>query len=67
MVGVDNFKQINDTYGHLHGDKVLRQIAHFLKESLRKEADFAARVGGDEFAIVYPVRMNQLPCGSLTG
>lgn len=54
MVDVDNFKQINDTYGHLHGDEVLRQIAHFLRESLREQADFAARIGGDEFVIVLP-------------
>ncbi len=38
----------------MHGDEVLRQIANFLTESLRKQADFAARVGGDEFAIVLP-------------
>lgn len=50
---LDNFKQINDTYGHLCGDFVLKQIASILREVLRPE-QFAARVGGDEFVILCP-------------
>src|SRR6266487_3426995 len=45
----DNFKQINDTLGHPHGDRVLRQVAELLHDSLRR-SDLAGRMGGDEFA-----------------
>ncbi|ARD21002.1 GGDEF domain-containing protein [Shewanella japonica] len=51
MIDIDNFKQINDKYGHPAGDKVIQSIAHILKQSLR-ETDFAGRYGGEEFAVV---------------
>jgi two-component system cell cycle response regulator len=47
-VDVDNFKQINDAYGHAAGDMVLREFAERLRRSVRT-ADTAARIGGDEF------------------
>lgn len=50
---LDGFKQINDCYGHLAGDKVLKQFASALTSSCR-EYDYAARMGGDEFVIVAP-------------
>ncbi len=50
---LDGFKQINDRYGHLAGDKVLKQFAAGLTEVCR-EYDYAARMGGDEFIIVAP-------------
>jgi len=50
---IDYFKQINDSHGHLIGDKVLRHIAGILKNGLRK-SDFPGRYGGEEFVVVLP-------------
>jgi diguanylate cyclase (GGDEF)-like protein len=49
---MDNFKDINDSYGHLTGDEILRSIGHLLRSSIR-QADLAFRWGGDEFVILF--------------
>lgn len=49
----DNFKRINDTYGHDKGDEVLRGIAEIVRKNIRKE-DIGARFGGEEFVVVLP-------------
>lgn len=53
FIDLDNFKQLNDTRGHLAGDTALRTAAHALHTKLRL-SDSVARLGGDEFAIVLP-------------
>lgn len=53
MLDLDFFKAINDTYGHLAGDYVLREVGRILNESLRS-TDFGARYGGEEFSVILP-------------
>jgi len=53
ILDIDNFKTINDTYGHLVGDRVLRHVALQIKNSLRT-CDIVARYGGEEFLIILP-------------
>jgi len=52
-VDLDNFKEVNDNFGHMAGDSVLTTVASVMSRSLRK-ADVVARLGGDEFAIMLP-------------
>ncbi|MCH2109506.1 MAG: GGDEF domain-containing protein, partial [Polyangiaceae bacterium] len=53
MFDIDHFKRINDTYGHLAGDHVLRELARVISERTRRDEVFA-RYGGEEFAILLP-------------
>jgi diguanylate cyclase len=53
MLDIDFFKKINDTYGHLFGDKVIRIIAEVLKAQVKGQ-DSVARLGGEEFAVILP-------------
>ena len=53
MIDVDNFKNINDTYGHLTGDSVLRQLGEILRREQRT-VDIVARYGGEEFVVLLP-------------
>jgi len=50
---IDHFKRVNDTYGHLAGDNLLRQLAAAVKQRLRRE-DVFARTGGEEFGVLLP-------------
>lgn len=51
LIDLDFFKQVNDYYGHPYGDDVLVKIASLLKDWARRPGDFAARIGGEEFAL----------------
>ncbi len=53
MIDIDDFKDVNDKYGHLAGDQVLREISNEIMETVRK-IDTPARYGGEEFAIILP-------------
>jgi len=53
MFDIDHFKKVNDTFGHLAGDQVLKHLAITIKTKIRRE-DLFARYGGEEFAIVLP-------------
>lgn len=53
MIDIDNFKQYNDTHGHINGDRILKLVANALVDHTRK-SDIVARYGGDEFIIIFP-------------
>jgi diguanylate cyclase (GGDEF)-like protein len=54
LMDIDNFKEINDRYGHIAGDKILETTASLIKNALRKD-DFLARYGGDEFIAIVDI------------
>lgn len=54
MADIDFFKKVNDTYGHLEGDRTLNQFANIVSSSLKRCSDWVARFGGEEFLICLP-------------
>ena len=53
MLDIDNFKRVNDTYGHLVGDQILRELSNEISQTVRK-IDIPARYGGEEFIVILP-------------
>ena len=54
VIDIDHFKVVNDTRGHLYGDRMLVRVASLLLQGLRCKDDFAARFGGEEFVVLLP-------------
>jgi diguanylate cyclase (GGDEF)-like protein len=53
LLDVDYFKRVNDAHGHLAGDETLRSLTQHIVRHLRRETDWCARIGGEEFAVVF--------------
>ncbi len=65
ILDLDYFKGYNDTYGHIAGDKALKQVSTVLKESMRRDADAAFRLGGEEFAGIFMADSKEKICNNV--
>ncbi|MEA3422364.1 MAG: GGDEF domain-containing protein [Bacillota bacterium] len=54
IIDIDHFKEYNDNYGHVKGDKAIKKVSKILKNSIQRDSDFISRYGGDEFVVVLP-------------
>ncbi|MCH8536133.1 MAG: GGDEF domain-containing protein [Alkalimonas sp.] len=54
LLDIDLFKQVNDDYGHLAGDQIIRQVAGLIQSNLKRCSDHVCRYGGEEFALILP-------------
>ena len=54
IIDIDHFKKINDSFGHLYGDRVLQRVAGLLQQAMREPGDFVERLGGEEFVVLLP-------------
>lgn len=67
MLDLDDFKCVNDRWGHPIGDELLRAVGHALQTQVRQGVDCAARYGGEEFAVILPSTESELEGGGLDG
>ena len=54
MLDIDYFKNVNDQWGHITGDKALQFIAHCLNQEIQRKSDYICRYGGEEFSVILP-------------
>lgn len=54
MIDIDHFKLYNDSYGHIQGDKVIKEVAQVIMHNASRLSDFVARYGGEEFVVIFP-------------
>ena len=67
MLDLDDFKRVNDRYGHPVGDELLRTVGRALQTQVRQGVDCAARYGGEEFAVILPSTLSERSGGGLDG
>ena len=67
MLDLDDFKHVNDHFGHPVGDELLRAVGGALQTQIRQGVDCAARYGGEEFAVILPSTESELESGALNG
>jgi diguanylate cyclase (GGDEF)-like protein len=67
MLDLDDFKRVNDRFGHPVGDELLRAVGRALQTQVRQGVDCAARYGGEEFAVILPATESELEDGAVGG
>jgi diguanylate cyclase (GGDEF)-like protein len=60
IIDLDDFKEINDTFGHLEGDQVLLNFTDLIKQQYKDGEAYISRYGGDEFAVIFPKASKEL-------